>query len=321
MVGQYGNLDSRDIVADFYPEFEGNYAGSWARKLAWVNPDTVHETEQYRWLGAASGLRQWVGARAETQLNKFSYSLTNMKYEDTMAIPVDDLRRDKTGQLRVRIMDMGSEAGRHDESLASTLLSNGATSGNNSYDGVTYFNTAHVESGTAQKNLLAASEIPAADVVSATAPTGAEMSLILLQTVGYMYGYTNDKGNAVNGTARAFTIMAGTSSLWGAVIQAIRLNNLANGTIPNNPLTAINDVTFDAIYNPALSAITDKIFVFRTDGKLKPLILQYETGLQTQYCGEGSDEEFKNDRHLFGLKWVKAAGYGMWQHAARVTLS
>src|SRR6202035_2481080 len=101
-MGQYSTstfLDSKDVVADFYPVFEQNFAGSWARSLGWINPDTVHETEQYRWLGAAPQMRQWVGGRQEQGFNKFTYSLTNVKYETTIPIYLDDMRRDKPGQI------------------------------------------------------------------------------------------------------------------------------------------------------------------------------------------------------------------------------
>lgn len=318
MVGQYGNLDSKDIVADFFPIFESNYAGSWARALAWANPDAVHETETYRWLGGTPGMRQWIDGRQEQGFGKYQYQLPNVKYETTVPIYLDDLRRDKTGQIRIRVEDTAEEAGRHDEELVTTLI----TANGNGYDGVAFFGTTHPEDPAGnQKNALSATEVPAADVAAATAPTGAEMAQVLLQTVGYMYGYKNDKGKAVNGTARMFTVMVGTAPLYGAAVQAVNLNNLANGTVANNPLLAIPEVKFQVVYNPALSARTTKVNVFRTDAKLKPFITQYETQLETQLLGPGSDEEFKNDRHVFGLKWVKAAGYGLWQHATEVTLS
>jgi phage major head subunit gpT-like protein len=327
-MGQYSNaagLDSKDIVADFYPVFEQNFAGSWARSLAWINPDTVHETEQYRWLGAAPQMRQWVGGRQEQGFNKNTMTLTNVKYETTIPIYLDDLRRDKTGQIRVRVEDAAAEAGRHDEELVTTLI----TGNSACYDTQNFYSASHTDVGSgtaAQTNLLSLTQVPAADVVAPTAPTAAEMALVLLQTIGYMYGYTNDKGKAVNGTAREFTIMVGTAALYGSLVQAINLNNLSNTGVLNNPLKAFNTAAGDplkltAIFNPSLSSRTTRLNVFRTDGKLRPFVLQYETPLMSQLLGAGSDEEFNNDRHVFGLKWVKAAGYGMWYHSADVTLS
>src|SRR5688572_5202400 len=97
-----GFTDSREVVAGWQPKFEASFAGSWARRVAWLNPDAVHETEIYRWFGGAPPMRQWIGKRQEKTLGKYEYQLTNVKYEDTLPIPLDDLRRDKTGGLALR---------------------------------------------------------------------------------------------------------------------------------------------------------------------------------------------------------------------------
>ncbi|MBI5872985.1 MAG: Mu-like prophage major head subunit gpT family protein, partial [Candidatus Omnitrophica bacterium] len=36
---------------------------------------------------------------------------------------------------------------------------------------------------------------------------------------------------------------------------------------------------------------------------------------------EGSEEEFKNNRHLYGVKASRNVGYGYWQQAVHCTLS
>ena len=50
-------------------------------------------------------------------------------------------------------------------------------------------------------------------------------------------------------------------------------------------------------------------------------ILQEEEGAKVEAVAEGSEEEFKNNRHLYGVRCIRNVGYGMWQHAARATLS
>jgi phage major head subunit gpT-like protein len=39
----------------------------------------------------------------------------------------------------------------------------------------------------------------------------------------------------------------------------------------------------------------------------------------TQMVGAGSETEFEEDAHKFGVKVVEGTGYGYWQHAAEVT--
>jgi phage major head subunit gpT-like protein len=72
--------------------------------------------------------------------------------------------------------------------------------------------------------------------------------------------------------------------------------------------------------NPRLTWTTD-FAIFRTDGRSKPFILQEEEGVTVQAIAEGSEEEFRNNRHLYGVKRICNVGYGLWQHAARCTLS
>src|SRR5687768_6459202 len=108
----YALLDSRDIVAGFYPKYEASMNANWANEVGMVM-QSDQETNNYVWLGQSAGMREWLGGRQEQVLNRFRYQLTNKIYEDTMAIMLEDLRRDKTGQLRIRIADMASKAAGH----------------------------------------------------------------------------------------------------------------------------------------------------------------------------------------------------------------
>lgn len=310
-------LNSNDIVADFYPRYEAEIAGQWATAVGFpVQADL--ETENYRFLGQTAGLREWLGGRHESILNRFSYSLTSKKYEDTLAIPVDDLRRDKTGQLRVRIADMAKKASQHWNSLVSTLI----TANGNAYDAVAFYATSHAESGTSQKNLLTASEYGTLDIVTATAPTATEFANALVSVIGHFFTLTDDQGDPANGEAKEFIVQVGTGALWGPLVMAISTNFLSNGV--SNPLQGFASAQGFKIVpqlNPRLSSLTTNFVVHRTDGVIKPFILQDELGLQTQLIGEGSEEEFKNDRHLFGVKAVRGAGYGDWKQSIKATFS
>ena len=61
---------------------------------------------------------------------------------------------------------------------------------------------------------------------------------------------------------------------------------------------------------------------FVTDGDVyKPLIFQQEGGVELQEETSGSHEEFKNDRHVFGVRVNRGIGYGAWQKSLYVALS
>lgn len=317
----YSAWDSRDVIADFYPRFEASFDGSWVSKIATVvNSD--RDIEEYKFLGRTAPVREWTQGRTHHELNKFGMTLRNKTWEQTLEIDVEDLRQDKTGQLSARVADMARVAALHPEKLISTLIMDGDGTTGLCYDGQEFFDTDHSEgaSGT-QKNDLGSTEIPSANVTTATAPTPTEAGNVIVETIAYMMGWVDDTGEPVNGEARDFIVMAGTASLYSACVQAVRLNNLASGAMsPVLGLTSAG-LNITPVFNPRLSADTAVLCVFRADAAVKPFILQRAVPLETQLLGAGSEYEAIHNKHLFGVKMVHNAGYGMWNQAARVTLT
>ena len=72
--------------------------------------------------------------------------------------------------------------------------------------------------------------------------------------------------------------------------------------------------------NPYL-AYTTQFACFRSDSETKPFIMQEEAGVQVSALAEGSEEAFKNKRHLYGVSATRNVGYGFWQHGAHATFS
>ena len=308
----YAVLDDRNIRREFFRAYSVAEAGLWAAKIG-MQFSSDRAKEEYKWLGGAPLLREWLGGRLEQGIRDEAYEIRNVKYESTLPVFLDDLRRDKTGQLRVRIGEMAARAATHWEKLLTALVvANGKC-----YDGQDFFSASHAsgDSGTL-KNLLTATEVPKADVGTANAPTATEMADILPQVVQHMYGYKDDKGEPINQNATSFLVMVPTNMM-ASLMQALGKEFLTNGV--SNPARGIG-LTFLPIVNPRLTADT-VMYLLRADGALKPFIMQEEYGIITQTLGAGSDEEFKNDRHLFGIKTSRAAGYAMWQYAVKVTLS
>lgn len=321
-MGQFSVFDSRDVIGSFRKAYADSIDGSWATKIA-TRINTDKETETYRWLGAAPSLREWRGYRLYRGLGRYTMSITNLKYEASLRFDLDDLRRTvKAGnQIPVVLAEMAAKAAKHPEQLLTTLITDGDTTTSGlAYDGQQFFDTDHSEgaSGT-QLNDLTATQVPAADVTTATAPTAAEWAATLLQTIGYMYGWVDDVGDPINGDAKNFVVMVGTAPLYAGLVQAIGLNALASGA--DNPLRALQGINITPILNPRRSAATSEFDIFRTDGNVSPFIHQVEVPLTTQMVGAGSETEFEEDAHKFGVKVVEGAGYGYWQHAAEVTFS
>ena len=314
MPGPYSSaLSSRAIVGRFFQRYEGILGGMWGSMLSFYNKSD-QESETYKFLGLPPEMREWAGDRLEKSFNIYSQTISNKTYEFTLPIDVDDVRRDKTGQILMRVGQTAQRAASHWEKLLTDLINTNPTC----YDGVAFFATTHVsgDSGT-QENDLDSSDVGALNVTTAAAPTRDEAIDIIIGLAQYMYGYKDDKGVPMNGDAKEFAIMVPPKMI-GAFKAATNVDLALAGA--RNILSA-QDFNVRAFANPRLTASDNIVYFFRIDSEAKPFIMQEELPLQAQLVGAGSEEEFKFNRWLFGGKAIRNVGPGLWQHAIKATLS
>lgn len=318
------SLGSRAIIGNFYAALE-TYAG-----VGWINPlsmffgNSDQASEEYKWLGMSPALREWVDGRQAKGLKDNGITIKNKTWEGTLVIPVDWLRRDKTGQIQIRINELAARAVELDGKLLSTLIIGGGAAGGECYDGQYFFDTDHAEgsSGT-QTNALVASDYASLNVGTAANPTVAEMNAAILSSIQHLFGFKDDQGEPMNTSARNFLVMVPTNMM-GAGMGAVysKIVNASTGAYDNTMVNAAAAQGFNVqcVVNPRLTSTTN-FFVFRTDAPAKPFIRQEELPLQVDAIAEGSEEEFKNNQHLYGVKRICNAGYGYWQYAVQSTLS
>jgi phage major head subunit gpT-like protein len=311
------DLGSRAVRA-FYGALEIEEGKSWIDKIA-MRFDSDQKTEEYAWLSASPALREWIGGRQAVGLSANKISIESKSFEGTLAFPTDDIRRDKTGSIDIRIADLARRTIGHWAKLLSTLIINGTGSASGlCYDGQNFFDTDHSEgdSGT-QLNLLAAGQVAALHVATPTAPTPLEAAMAVLGAIAYMLGYLDDKGEPLNEMARAWLVMTGTT-LGPAFSAAVSQKTLGAGV--DNPLVQQRNFEISHVINPRMAALTTQFIVFRTDAPTKPFIRQEEL-FEVEVVGPGSEHEFKNNEELFGVKLVGNVGYGLWSQAAHAILS
>lgn len=314
-------LDSRDLVADFYPRLEAAMETIWAPRIASLIPSD-RETEELAWLGQVPTMRRWIGARHEEVLKKYALTVTNYEYEATLPISVPDLRRDKTGQIRLRVGELAVRTASHWNSLIGTYITNGEAGVSGlAYDGQYYYDTDHNESGTNQTNDLTATEVPAANVSTTTTLTSTEAADIITQTIAYMMTLTDDRGEPINQQPTEVLIIATKPGHYAGLKTALSLSNLGTGSGNNNPLLAWSEFRVTVRFVPTRVTAADKLYFFFGGEASSALIRTEEVGVQTQLIGPGSEEEFKNNRHVFGVTATRGVAYGMWQRSALVTLS
>lgn len=301
-------LTSRAIIGRFYRRLEEFAAAAWWSKLAMHFPSS-QGSETYRWLGMVPQVREWKGGRKVRPLRASGVTLVNKVWESTIRVDADELRRDKTGQIMVRVNELARRVATHPNKLLTTLIQNGGAGA--AYDGASYFSTTHSEgdSGT-QSNSIGY------DASTPTAPTDAEMFEAIVKAIAQIVGQKDDDGEPMNESARRFLVMVPTSFLASTLVALSSRNVDATG----NPLAAAEPFQVEWVANPRLTW-TDKFAVFRTDGQSRPFIFQEELPVQVQALAEGSELEVNENQHQYGVKAIHAAGYGFWQDACLVTLT
>ncbi len=312
-------LGSRAIIGEFYSALAAAPTG-WADRIGF-RVDSDQESETYKWLGQVPAMRQWLGGRQAKGLTTNGLTIVNLPFEATLEVLKDELRRDKTGQVMVRIRELAQSAALHWEELLSTLINNGATGV--CYDGQYFFDTDHTEGNntTNQSNKLniTVSSLPVTNKGSTTAPSAGTMREAILQGLQAMLGFKDNENRPLNTTAKTFQVQV-PLSFWSSALAAVGLPQIdvGEGNILN-ALTTMEGLKIEVVANPRLT-FTDKFAIFRTDAAVKPFILQEEVPIEMSAIAEGSEMEFSMRKHEYGVFASRNAGYGMWQHAVLVDL-
>jgi phage major head subunit gpT-like protein len=301
-------LTSRAVIGRFYRRLEEYAQAAWWTKLA-MHFASNQESETYRWLGMVPQVRQWVGGRRVRPLRNQGVTIVNKTWEATIRVDADEQRRDKTGQIMVRINELARRVATHPNKLLTTLLSGAEAAA--CYDGQYFFDTDHSEgdSGTQSNSISAAATTP-------TTPTDREMYEAIVKGIAQIMAVTDDQGEPMNEAARQFLVMVPMPFLSSTLVALS--GKVVDAT--TNPLASGEPFNVTWVANPRL-AWTTKFALFRTDGSTRPFIFQEELPVQVQVLAEGSELEVNENQHQYGVKAIHEAGYGFWQDACLVTFS
>lgn len=303
-------LTERSIIGEFYNQLE-------IGQIAWVNRvgmlfNSDQESETYKWLGSAPAMREWIGGRNAKGFTTNGITITNKIFEATLEVLKREIDLDKTGQVMTRVRELAQRANAHWATLTTTLIQNGAST--TCYDGEYFFDTDHSEgSSSTQSNDLTCdiSALGVANHGTATAPTAEEMQYAILAAVQAILGFKDDQGEPMNETASEFLVMVPTPFMQ-ATAAALTLPTFGGGA--TNLIPNLNNFRIDFQVNPRLTW-TDTFAVFRTDGQTKPFILQEEQPITMSAVASGSELEFNERKHRYGIEAIRNVGYGYWQHA------
>jgi phage major head subunit gpT-like protein len=294
-------LLTKGLRSEFFQRMEG--VPVFYRDLA-TRVVSNADRETYKWLGTVPRVREWGTGRLTQGLRTESYSVENLKYEATIEVDRDEISDDQTGQIRLRVGELAQRAATHKDYLVSQLLIDGATSGNNSYDNVSFFNAAHVsgDSGSQNNSLTSAA-------VSPDAPTVPEYKLALKAAIGAMLGFKDDTGEPAMITAGGLVCVVPPTMLFTA-------SEAINSTVVDNTSNALRGIA-RVVALPWLSDAATW-YLLKTDGVIRPLIFQDREPVEFNALAEDSDEGFRREKFLFGVRARYRMAYGYWQHAVRM---
>ncbi len=310
------SLSSRAIIGEFYNSLEQDMGNSYVPAITNLF-ESNQESETYKWLGMAPAMREWVGGRLAKGFRENGITITNKTFEATMEVLLDEIRRDKTGQVMVRVREMAQRTNAHWAKLVSTLLIAGEAA--TCYDGQYFFDTDHSEgdSGTQSNDI-------SVDITTTTAPTAAEMETGILKSIEQILGFKDDQGEPMNESARSFLVMvpvpfmSAAAAAIGSQIVVGASNNINSNRIMT--LGNIGGFNVELAVNARLTWTT-KFATFRTDAETKAIIRQEEEGVTVSAIAEGSELEFRENKHQYGVKAIRNVGYGYWQRACLTTFT
>lgn len=248
----------------------------------------------YGFMDAIGGLREWIGDRKVTNFSAYDFAIKNRHFERTVRVNRDDLEDDQFGFYGNIAANLGDAAGRHPDSLVTSLVANGFT--NLCADGAAFFSTAHpnpLEGGANQSN-------KGTTALSVASYAAAQQQMRALTDAG---------GLPLNITPDV--LMVGPP-LWETGLTILKDNPVFVSGVPQNNHWV---GSAELVVNPALSDANDW-FLFDTTKILKPFIMQFRKDPQLVSLQSLTDENvFKRNEFLWGVDYRGEAGYALWQLA------
>ena len=150
-----------------------------------------------------------------------------------------------------------------------------------------------------------------------TLPSVEEMQLALAKGVVQIASFKDDQGEPMSEDASSFMAMV-PMSLMNVAMQAVATPMQVAAS--QTALEALKqNFSISVVPNVRLASWTDKLSLFRTDSSIKSFIRQEETAVNLKVKGEGSEFEFDNDAHQYGIDTWRNVGYGYWQNSCLIT--
>ena len=280
----------------FFQTFTETMA-NWDKVTTLVMSDK--DTEQYAWLGALPGVREFLDERQAQDMAAYSYAIKNRTWESTIAVDRAALEDDLYGQIALRIKQMAMVAKMHLDTITFGLLGTGFTSP--CYDGLPFFGTHPISSsegaGGTQSN-------SGTDGLSAAS---------LQAAITQMMRFTDDQGRPAGVMPNLLVI---PPELYWEATQLLNSTFFPDPAPIGSQDLAINPLKgmLTVLTTPYLSS-SSNWFLLDTKRVVKALVLQMRKDFEFNALEGSSEEGFMRDQYLYGVRARYNVGFGDWRAA------
>jgi phage major head subunit gpT-like protein len=250
------------------------------------------DTEQYAWLGALPGVREFLDERQAQDMTPYSYAIKNKTWESTISVDRAALEDDLYGQIPLRIKQMAASAKQHLDILTFAMLSSGFSQ--NGYDAVPFFGT-HNQGGP--------------QINKSTDP----LSAAALQTaITAMMRFTDDQGKPAG--VNPDLLVVAPENHWEARVL-LESTYFPDPLITASQLLAMNPLmgSLKLLSSPYLVS-PNNWYLLDTKRIVKAIVLQLRKDFEFMAL---DDEEtaFMRDELFYGVRARYNCGFGDWRGA------
>lgn len=259
-------------------------------------------SHDWSWIGDLAAVNEWTDERTLNELQQFSYSLTNARWESTVRVPLMAFRTQNATLIQQRVNELVEAGRRHLWRRFIDLLIAGTTG--LGFDAAAFFADAHsyADSGS-YDNLLGGSGVD----------TDAHVETDWLAVKAAMASFPNSRGEPIEAVPDLVVCPTGVEHRFRKLFNATMLSN--NSNIYVNEAQVIGSARLAA--NDA-----NDWYAFCTKLPAKPFVFQENIPWRMGAVTNLNDSwVFLNDALLYGGDGYYQMGYGLPQLAVKVVNS
>ena len=306
----YETLGLRQTRGLFLNRMQTETQATWIGQMTqFLRSDQQSET--YGWLGQVPAMRKWIGQRQKNQAKPYKLTIHNDKYETSIGIDLEDLRRDKLGATQKQVGKMA----RRVAVLPNKLITDILVANGNAYDGNAFFSD---RSGSA--GIVRTDNQVSVNVSDTAKLTSDESTDVILTAVQRLLETKDDQGEPLYEGSMSFGVMLPVNHIRGIRSGLNAIYTSAGVSNELKSMTDNGDISVRHFVNPRLTA-TDTLYAFRLDPDMPPFLWQDETLPDLQLKGPESDHAFDNDEIVYGTKRSCNAALGEPGAAVKITLT